>query len=381
MQPIEFITDTLAHFVRGDDGPPPGIPAHVAPEFEQELTWLCEWHSVTAIVLSSLQKLALRPGMSRLAWARMKALAETGATLSRELVAAARSLAADLDRAGIRNLLVQDVAYALTLYPLPELRPVESIEILVDERDWDGVIDSCARAGFTCRDNVHAFRDGAEALAYYQRFSPCLLHNPNGDRLRLRFRLFEPGSPDPAEACWRRGGPLGEGGPAGLALEDQLIASCVTHNVSRFGRLLDAVDIGLIVARRGDGIDWGYVGERMRSRAVYAAGVLTMRHAVEVMRLPPSLVRLKSPGIVRKHLFFFLWPGMEEEFSSGSQRRQHRLRYCLLEMDGWPEKVRFMTRLFSPRRQWVEAFFGKPYSPWLKLRFVVLALRDRLGAT
>ncbi len=379
MRAMEFILDTLAHFVRGE-GPPPGIPAHVATEFEQELTWLCEWHSVTPIVLASLEKLALRPEISRLTRERIKALAGASAKLSGELLATAKSLMADLERAGARALLMKDALYPIAVYPAPALRPVEKLEILIGEDDWSTVIGVCAAAGFAREANAPVFADGGEAMSFYQYFSPCVLYNEKRDALHVRFRLFDPGTPDPLEACWGHGGRLGgSDGPMGLSLEDQLVESCMSYNMSHFDRLIHAVDIALILVRHGAALNWEYVGERLRSRSAYAAAVFTMQHAVRTLKLAPSIMQLKSPGIIRKNLFLFLWPATDEDLLAGRQPRNQRFRFYLLEMDGWPERLRFIARLLSPRPQWVSDFFGKPFTPWLKLKFIVMALRNRLG--
>ena len=56
MRAIDFILDTLAHHVQRADGPPPGIPAHVGPEFERELSSLSEWHSLSPLVLEETRR-------------------------------------------------------------------------------------------------------------------------------------------------------------------------------------------------------------------------------------------------------------------------------------------------------------------------------------
>ena len=378
MQATEFILDTLAHFVRGDDGPPPGIPTHVASAFEQELTWLCEWHSVTAIVLSSLGDLALPPRLSRLTQERMKALAEATATLNRERLATADALTAGLRDRGVEVLLMRDVVYPRSLYPATGLRPVEVLEMLIKEADYSAVLQVCQGVGFARDPTTPEFKRGAEAMHFHQRYGPCVLSSDKGDHLRLRFRLFDVGMPEPVEASWRRGATTVGRGPRELSIEDQLVASCMTYNMTHFDKLLYAVDIGLILTRRE--LNWDYVRERLRSRSAYAAGFFSLQHAAGALKLGPQAVELKSPGLVRRNLFFFAWSGVDDDLVAGRNLPHHRLRYCFLEMDGWPERLRFLTGLLSPKPQWVAAFFGRPYTPWRRIKFVVLALRNRVGA-
>jgi hypothetical protein len=59
--------------------------------------------------------------------------------------------------------------------------------------------------------------------------------------------------------------------------------------------------------------------------------------------------------------------------------RMHRLRFYFLEMGSWREKLQFFAALLSPKPEWVAAFFDRPCRPWLKLRYVMLTLRNRVG--
>ncbi len=97
MQPLDFIIDTLSHFVKAKEGPSPGIPARTDPDFERELTWLCEWHAVTPVVLASLERLALRPRISRITLARIGALADASSSLTGDLLTTAVSLAGQFE--------------------------------------------------------------------------------------------------------------------------------------------------------------------------------------------------------------------------------------------------------------------------------------------
>ena len=163
MQTSDFILDTLAHFVRQDEGPPPGIPAHVKTEFEQELTWLCEWHSVTPIIVASLEKLALGPQLSRITFERMRALARAAGALNDELVTTVSELARELANRGTDVLWMDDVVYPLSVYGNRGLRAVESIDMLIREEDWSTVIEVCESAGFERKADEPRFNSGLSA--------------------------------------------------------------------------------------------------------------------------------------------------------------------------------------------------------------------------
>lgn len=347
MQSIDFILDTLGHFVKRTDGPPPGIPAHMESDFERELTWLCEWHALTPIVLASLEKLALRPHLSRVTHERMKALAGAAARMTDDLLATAGSLASGFLRRDVEALFLGDVFFPAAVYPERHLRPVEKIEVLVRERDWRQVIETCRELGFGRSTHPAGVEGGQEALVYYQYHAPFVIENDKGDQLSIRLRLFNLGEPDRTEVAWERRGQTGSIHRIGF--EDQLIQSCITYNMTHFGKLIHAVDIGLVLNRFGMEMNWDYIDERLRSRSVYPAVFFTLENVVRWLKLDPTLVKLSKPGAVRKKIFDMLWHANTDSFTTRRPDHFRRLRFCLLEVGDWGQKLRFLGRIISPR--------------------------------
>jgi hypothetical protein len=379
MQAIDFIIDTLSHFVRAKEGPPPGIPATADPDFERELTWLCEWHALTPIVLASLEKLALRPRISRITLARIAALASASSSLTDDLLATAASLASQLEKGGIECLFLGGARLAGGVYPNARLRPVERIDALVREDDWPAVIERCQKEGFRLGPGNPLCRTGDDALAYYQHFAPCVLEDDKGERLSLRMRMFDLGETEGTEPAWDRGRKSARTGVGHVGPEDELIHSCLTYNMTDFGKLLHAVDIGLIVNRFRDDLDWDYVKERLESKSVYTAVFFTLSNVVHWLKLDRSAIGLESPGRVQKRVFDTLWHADYDSFAMRRPERVHRLRFYLFEVGRWREKLRFFAALMSPKPEWVAAFFDRPYRPWLKLKFVMLTFKNRVG--
>jgi hypothetical protein len=147
-----------------------------------------------------------------------------------------------------------------------------------------------------------------------------------------------------------------------------------------FRKLLHAVDIGLVLNRYGNDLDWAYIEDRLRSRSVYPAVFFTLKNVVRWLKLDQSGIKLDSPGAVRRKYFDFLWHVNYDSFAMRRPERLHRLRFCLLEAGRWSDKLRFLATLLSPKREWVSAFFDRPYRPWLKLKFVVLTFKSQVGA-
>jgi hypothetical protein len=192
-------------------------------------------------------------------------------------------------------------------------------------------------------------------------------------------RLFDVGEPERTETAWGRGHRIPTGDWRAVGLEDQLIHSCITYNMTDFDKLLHAADIGLMLTRFGDDVDWDYIASRLRSRSVYPAGFFTLRNVVQWLNLQGANCALADPWPLRRRVFDVVWHADYDSFGARRPKRFHRFRFGLFEMGRWEEKRRFLLALLSPSRDWVAEFFGRPYQPWLRVRFIVLALRNRLG--
>jgi len=380
MRTIDVVLDTLAHFVKQEAGPPPGIPVRVEPEFERKLVQLCERHLLAPLVLDSLRRLALEPALSEIAFERLRTLSNASGTQNEKFLAAFRALSGRLRERRVPCLLVDDTLAALKLYPRHRLRPIESLDALIHENDWETFVDACRSLGFRRNPLDPVFVDGTEAMLYYQYFSPCMLRGDKGISIGVKFRLVDGGHPPGNETAWLYGKRLGRDIEAmRVSYEDQLIRSCIGFNMTGFGRLLHAVDVGRIIARHGDALDWSYVEKVGRDRSFYPALYFSCETVMNMFRFLPKRRVLPHPGKMRKKVFEMNWrPGHLGSLADRAVRL-HRLRFAFLENGTCGEKLKLATNLLLPRADWVSGFFDSPSRPWLKLRFTVLALRNRLG--
>jgi len=319
MRADQFILETLAHFARGDEGPPPGIPARLGldPDFERDLVRYCEWHGLAPLVLSSLQRLALEPDLSEFGIQHLKTLSRTASTRNSILLDGLEEITVGFRREGVSFLLTDDLAAALSLYAnsagetadrrLADLRPLEAIDLLVRDWDWRGILEACGGAGFVRSPRDPVFTSAGEALFYYQHFGPLVLKNAAGMRLRLRFRLFDLGEPEAGETAWGRTAPV-EGSSRGwerIGLEDLLIRSCAQLVMSRFERRLAAVDAGRILTQHGKQLDWDYIEEK--SQPIYPAFYITCQMVARWLNVPGVSARFFEPGRFRTRAFQIMW--------------------------------------------------------------------------
>jgi hypothetical protein len=380
MRAVDVILDTLSHFVRDEESPPPGIPVRVERDFEPTLVALCERHALSSIVLESLQKLALEPEISEFSLGRLKVFSRTIRERNGSVIETVSLLADHLRIEGVPFLIADDVVSALVSYPSPVLRPIERVGILIHERDYRKVVDICSALGFRRGITDPAFRDEKEELFYRQNVCPCTLIDDMGTGLDLICRLLDLGAPEDGERAWDKARSLDRDGVVAMrvSLEDQLLRSCTQLVMSRFEKLLFAVDAGLVAAGYGDEIDWWYIQENAEKKSYYPAFYYAYERVAVAFGLPTP-AGLPNPGKTRKKIFEILWrPGCLGQLPNGTTRF-HRIRFYFLENSRWSERLRVFSRLLAPRPEWVSTFFGRPCKPWLRFRFVILAVTNRLG--
>jgi hypothetical protein len=112
---------------------------------------------------------------------------------------------------------------------------------------------------------------------------------------------------------------------------------------------------------------------------LYSAFWFTLDNVIEWLKLDAASITLIDPGGVRKKIFGVIWHADYDSFAMRRPERLHRYRFYWFEMGNWRDKLRFIGALLSPRPEWVAAFFDRPYNPWLKLKFVLLTVRNRVG--
>ncbi len=378
MRADEFILETLAHFARGDEGPPPGIPARVDADFERDLVRYCEWHGLAPLILASLEKLALEPDLSEFGLQHLKTLAKRASTRNAMLIEALQELTVGFRREGVSFLLTEDTAASLSLYPSTELRPLDRIDLLVRDWDWRGIVEACGGAGFVRSPSDPVFTSAGEALFYYQHFGPLIMKNVRGVKVHLKFRLFDLGEPEPAETAWGHTDTLE--GASGvwerIGYEDLLIRSCVQLVTSRFEKILAAVDAGRIISQHGRKLDWEYVGTK--SQPIYPAFYVTSQKIAEWLNTPGVSARFLPPGRVRTRVFQIMWRTGRLSRLARRRPHRHRLRFYVFENEGLRDRIDFLATLVTPRPDWVSAFFGRPCKPWLRAMYTYLAFKEKL---
>jgi hypothetical protein len=376
MRTAAFLLETLGHFIKLDASPPPGVPVHAGDEFEKRLMALCQAQGLAPIVLDSFDHLSLLPKLSRITLERLRGMAQITAGRTAHVLKLGDAIAASFAREEISCRFIGALVSAATLYPQPNLRRVEPIELLVQECDWLRIESLLKDQGFVLPVETPSFAGFREVLEYYQYASPCLFRHRENGTVALRFRMNAYGPPEADEPVWRREWehPPNSGSMAILPHEDRLIQAVLEWNASGMSNLLLLADIGLLLRRRRSDIDWDYIGGRLRESGFYSGFCLALEHAVELLHIPAVLRLPVRPGALKREFFKTAWlSGSNDYLRTGED--QNPLKHFLLECGMFNRKIRLLKRLFSPETSWVTARSGRPFTLWSKIKYTVMLLR------
>lgn len=373
MEALDFIFQTIRHFSMRDGSPPPGIPAHAGRAFEADLAAICERSRIAPIVVDSLERLVLEPPLSRISLERLRLAAAALRKRARRNLDLATRLTLALSSRRIRYAITGETASALLLYPDPETRSVEQVEMLVCESDWQELERTLGGLGFVQPMEVPALSSEKDVLEFFQCFSPCIFGDDAGARVRLRFRLVDFDFTQGREPALDRARPARVSGNelCLLPTEELLVASLLAFGAKRRVDLALLCDIALLCA---GGIDWRYVESEVKRRKVSSGFYFALDQALRRLAF-------QHPGLPRSRksiLKMFLYP--QHKDSSGDEtgiEARRGVSFYFVHCDSIRKRVSLMKRFFSPRKSWVSTFFGRQYTLYHHIRFSIMALRGK----
>lgn len=388
MTAVELVLQTLSHFARRADGPPPGLPARLDSVFETQLAALCVDQRLTPIVSASLDKLALDPSVSHLTLARLRTHAHSLKTESQRRRRAYRNALDQLAADDIPSLVMGEVA-AAQYYPDPSLRPVRCLDLLIHPIDLERALLALEAVGFSAS-RFHPVLQrrhqpltpalAEEVVRFHHYIAPLVLSSRQSDAIRLRFRSCDVGLHSADESAWRRARPFEfEGGPAQVvAPEDALLDAVISFCVSGISRLLDLVDAGRIVESQGQQVDYQVIVACVRAAGLTVPFYYAVRHICGVLNIGFPCLVTPDPALLR--LCDLWWRPNTLDYTDEIGPRGGRFRFGLfLCGDPWARLV-WSQRHLSLRPRWIRNAFRRPPSlvRWLQFHLLYrdLALED-----
>lgn len=385
MKAERFLLETLAHFVRSAEGPPPGVPARVRSDFETRLASICAEQGLSPIVSRSLDRLALPPSISSVTAARLSSHAEAVESETARRLRMLYELIELLGAGGVSALAMGD-GLAATRYPRPTLRPLPVLDILVHERDLARALAMLERAGYRYPGPHPVFgrfrtsgriseRRAAELVAYHHHIAPLFVTNADDVTVRVRMRSVDLGRAPAREPAWnhRREVTLPDGRVSAVSVEDHLIERAARAGMAGMADLCALVDVGLVLAGGVRRLDRDYIEWRARSLGI-ATAVGTVMSEVDAMFWLGDVSRdIARPRPFSVAVLRRWWRSDRIDYGDVVSPRAGRFRFGLVACGGPIAKVRWVWHYFVPRRRWVRNLVGGRPNPWRWLKFLLLA--------
>lgn len=241
-------------------------------------------HGIDLLLADALERTGVRlPGEVRAAERRRAAVSRT-----MWIEQVLQETAASLDGAGIPNIVLKGQPLARRLYPSPELRPSNDIDVLVAPERLDEAIEAVGRAGYR-------WDDSARERGYRRHHHHLHLEGPAHPVLELHFALHVGfGRPMEGRGFFERSvrTRLGDGLEVPVLCPPDEFAYLALHAAGHlFERLLWTYDM----RRHAETYGAETVVEGCRRAEALGAGIPARLALDEVARITPG-ARTRGPG-------------------------------------------------------------------------------------
>lgn len=296
---------------------------------------------------------------------------------------------AQLVESGIDYMVVKGPALAHAVYPDPNLRAFNDLDLVVRERDWSAMHQRLLAMGFRPEVDLPAPPPKLvpQAVIYELKY----WHKESGFLVEVHYDdLLDAGlASRDVEGVWRRAVWVDvEGiGVKTLSLEDQLVHLCAHAHYHGYTRLNWFSDIAFIVRDHASRLDWERLLRIVRAEEAQVGVYYTLHFLEQLLgvAVPADVLDAVRPDRFRRWAHELYLPAEEvlswqpmkrPDFSFYHTPVLKRLLPDLLVMGRRPDKFRYLARLLTPPRDWLAHYYSLDGSSgvWLHYLFHPLKL-------
>lgn len=279
---------------------------------------------------------------------------------------------AQLAESGIDCMVVKGPAVAHRVYPDPNLRGFNDLDLVVRERDWAVTHQLLATMGFVSESNLPqpppklVPQEVVYEQVYWHPEKQFMVEVHYDDLLNAGLASRD------VEGFWQRAVLVDvDGLPVKtLSLEDQLIQLCAHAHNHGYTRLGWFSDIAFIVRDHAEKLDWERMLETVRTEEAQVPVYYSLYFLERLLDIsaPKDMLATLEPDRFRRwwHERYQpeervlslerIWP--RPQFSFYFIPISERLLPDLLVMGRRPEKLRYLVRLLSPPRDWLIHYYS-----------------------
>jgi hypothetical protein len=219
-----------------------------------------------------------------------------------------------LAAADLPLVLLKGPVLARTIYPEPQLRGYNDIDMVVEDANKDAVVAKLLGCGFTEVPCSAKERNGAHAAhlengsGFHREFvtrGGQVLVELHADALQLGLKA------NGESQRWQRARPVPAlPGALMLGAEDQIVQLSSHAHKHGFSRLIWLKDLDLLVRTQMKPIDWGLVVYAARLEGVQSSVWYSLLLCETMLgtRLPGALLEQLDPGAALRLLYGAVWP-------------------------------------------------------------------------
>lgn len=288
-----------------------------------------------------------------------------------------RQVLTALNQAGLDYMVVKGPAVAYTVYPEPNWRPFNDLDLIVRESDWATVHDLLLALGFyqEVDEKNHALelpqpppklipQAVPYELSYWQPELELRVEIHYDDILNAGLAARD------REGFWRRARviTIEETPVKVMSLEDQLIHLCMHLHYHGYTRLNAFTEIAFIVRDHAGQLDWAQLIETARIEEAEVGVYYTLHFLDQLLgvKTPAHILTALRPDRFRRWWHDYYMPQQEvlslapmprPDFSFYFLPFFKRLLPDLLVMGRRKEKLRYLVSLLAPPPAWLRHYY------------------------
>jgi len=295
---------------------------------------------------------------------------------------------ARLADSGLEYMVVKGPALAHTVYPDPDLRAFNDLDLVVRERDWGTIHRLLIEMKFRPEDDLPqpppklVPQEVLYELKYWHQETGLLVEVHYDDILNAGLASRD------VEGFWQRAiwvdvdnVPIRT-----LSLEDQLIHLCAHAHYHGYTRLNWLSDIAFIVRDLAAHLDWEQLLETVRTEEAQVGVYYSLRfldHLLDI-GVPEDVFNTLRPDHFRLWLHerylpedkvLSLQPMWRPDFSFYLTPIFKRLLPDLLVMGRRADKLRYLLRLLIPPRDWLAYYYSLDSSTFIWAHYLLHPLK------
>jgi len=295
---------------------------------------------------------------------------------------------AQLTESGIDYMVVKGPALAHAVYPNPDHRAFNDLDVVVRERDWSAMHHLLVEMGFRPEKDLPQPPPKLvpQAVIYELKY----WHKEMGFLVEVHYDdLLNAGlASRDVEGFWQRAAWVDVEGISvkTLSLEDQLVHLCAHAHYHGYTRLNWFSDMAFIVRDQAAKLDWNRLIQTVRAEEAQVGVYYSLRFLEQLLgvAVPDGVLDAVRPDLFRRWLHerylpeekvLSLQPMWRPDFSFYFTPFLKRLLPDLLVMGRKPEKIRYLLRLLTPPREWLTYYYSIDDSSGVWIHYLLHLLK------